>query len=195
MWFRRSAALLILATFTAAGCGGDDDITDPGDENLTQAEALAVFSELMTAAFTALASQQSHLGTASAADPVTWSATAPCELGGEVSATVTYEDMTNGTGTGDISYEVIQTPNACKVNTSRGQYSVSGSPNLRWAVDYSVSDWQPVETWLMAFNGGYSFTGPVSGTCQVDMTYAFNHAQGSGTVTGTICGHNVSQQF
>jgi hypothetical protein len=195
MFFRRSAALLVLATFAAAGCGSDDNgVADP-DDDITQTEALTVFSELMTAAFLALSSPQADLGTTGASDPVTWSATAPCELGGEVSATVTYEDFTNGTGTGDIFYEVIQTPNACKVNTTRGQYTVSGSPNLRWAVDYSVTEWQPSQNWLMEFVGGYSFTGPVSGTCQVDMTYDFNYTEGTGTVAGTICGYSVNQQF
>ena len=192
--FRKTFATLSLTALfaVAAGCSDGDDPT--GTSNLSKQQSMQIFTELMVAVNEAMFSGfKPTNGVASFnMPPETFTHTGACPQGGTATVVVTFDDRTDQNGNGSMSWQMVQTPNACKVSTQSGVFTVSGAPNITWASNWTFSNGQLPQTFTMTANGGYSFAGSQSGTCQINISFTVNTQTGAGTMTGTMCGHNVN---
>jgi hypothetical protein len=197
---RRSAVVLVAVSFLAAGCGDGKSPTD-GGSGLSKQASMAIFSELMVAMFSAMGQagappeSPSGLGALTASSPETFTVTSSCAQGGSINVSMTVDDRMNEAGTGSIAYNMVQTPNACKVTTPSGTFTVNGAPNLSWGGTMQFTNFNPSANFVWKMTGGYSFTGSEAGTCQVDLTYNMNINTGSGSLTGKMCGHSMNETF
>ena len=185
----------------AASCGGDGGPTEI-ENNISEAEAMAVFAEVLSAVFTVGFSTGSSVadGQAGAAsDEIIIDATAACDGGGTIAVSGRFAFDIDGQGSGSGSYDLTETPSDCSVTTGTGvTYRVNGDPNIHMAGSYSYSQGAPQGTFDMSFSGGLNWTatnGGASGSCRMDLVYAFDWGTSHGSVTGTICGYEINQQY
>jgi hypothetical protein len=194
---RSHAAIVLLASSAVAACG--NDATGPDKGALSQALSLEIFSQLFVQVLSvnwtspAVAPAAAAVG-ALAADvtPLTISTTVPCSQGGTASVTGTsLYDLNDGTGS--ISVDVHYAYNNCVVPTSQGSFTVNGNPDLHIALAYSLASWQPVGLYTYTWNGGFRWSGPGgTGNCSVNMSVVHNWGTSTSTMSGTLCGYNIS---
>jgi hypothetical protein len=195
-----SLAALTGVAMLVAGCGGDDP-TGPGSD-LSQAEAMELFGEILSAVFLVGAGAAPALppeGVALAPQTLTINQSAPCAGGGSIAVTGTYTYDVDTSSNGSFTYNIVESPSDCAVATSTGQtYRVDGNPNIQMAGSYSVAGGAPVGVFGMTFTGGMSWTatnGGVSGSCTVDLTYSFDWEGQHGSVKGHMCGYAIDTQY
>lgn len=190
--------VLTSLVFLTAGCGDDEggDPTAP-ESDLTQAEALEIFGEVMGAVFSVGLGAPAPVGTPLAQQTITINESAPCEGGGTIDLTGTFDYDVDQAGNGTYGYNLVQTPNNCGVATSSGaSYTVNGNPNIQMNGSYTIASGAPVGAFGMTFTGGMSWVGGgESGSCTIDLTYSFNWTAGSGTVQGTMCGYSLNTTY
>lgn len=199
--FRFATAVSVTLALAVGGCS--DSSTSAGDP-IQPEVAMEIAMEVMFVAFDifeggfggapvgagplALGSPPPALGSSES-----FSVTVPCEGGGTVAATGTMtSNIDSETGDGTIASSYSQTPSNCGVSTSQGLYRVSGSPSLNSQFEAVFEDWWIVAA-TMNMGGGFSWTGPAgSGTCSIDVSVTYQEQPFSMTISGTVCGHNVS---
>lgn len=194
----RHTLVLTLAAGLAA-CG--DSSTDPDNEGdeLTEAEAEVMVEALAEAGGFFVGSFGSAGGPASSGP-----AAAPqdfpiddnpsCPEGGSI-------DLDgNGTvddETGFLSWTITQTHQSCVVTASDGStWTFNGNPNI--TLDFEMTFSENSFTADGTQEGGVSWSqGSKSGSCSIDLTYAFSGSEDgtsfSGSVNGSVCGHAVSE--
>ncbi|MFI5229409.1 MAG: hypothetical protein ACHQWU_10090, partial [Gemmatimonadales bacterium] len=190
----RGFASVALAA-AAAGCGSDS--TAPkGQSALTSEQAVLVASGIFEEVSVALsksgfAGQVAPSAARFSSVPLTGSATlnAPCTNGGSVGGTYTYsEDIgTNGSGTATGSMDITMT--GCKVSTGTDLIAVSGALNYTFSFAFSQS--AALDTFDWHGSGSFNWSG---GSCSLDYTVHYTGAAGGkDTISGTVCGVNVSE--
>ncbi len=200
--------VLTLATTFALGlaaCGDDDgpSPTDPGDPgDLTQAEVQAMTEALVQVGgvglgffgFAGLASSSPAPGSGGPA-AVSIEETRPCPLGGNVQVVGQFDGDPDGE---TLSWSFTETHEACSASGGGMTWTFDGNPNLATSMSATVSE--------ESFSVQGSQTGGISwefddgsGSCSVDVSF---NAEGSTsglshsvTVSGTVCGVDVSQSF
>jgi hypothetical protein len=208
---RAGVATLLLA-LTLGGCGRDS--TGPRDSSLDQALSLELLDYLFDLAwafipaadFSALADRNAPAGPSAAplsraaavllaGDTFTFDQTASCPRGGNVRVQGTIVDNTNAQGTGAVSLQFTQTPNACRVDTEQnGVFEMNGNPHLGFSMSANFVDDEPAEEFLTAqYTGGFRWSGGGrSGSCSLDLTFRIGWLTEVVTVTGSLCGNTVS---
>jgi len=183
---RQTAAALALAV-VAASCG--DSVTDSTGDTLSSAEAYAIFSELQFAISDALSAQGSAAGSGPAlASPIT-PVTGTCGGGGTVTVSGDVTDnIDSQTGFGTLTFDLVEAIDACVVQTTGTDFTVSGHPNVTVAGDLTISQGSIDGTYAMG--GGFSYTADDgrAGTCGVDVSLDFSNL----SVSGKVCGRNIS---
>jgi hypothetical protein len=177
----------LVAGFAALGlaftaCGGDDGDdagitgTTTGDE-LTQAEALAIFGVLQDAAFDALPSPMAS----AAAEPISGSST--CPDGGSISISG------DGTASGNsVSFDMTQTVSNCLLSVNNIDFTVNGAPSIRIQGNFTASGTGFSGTYAMSGGFGYSSSDNREGTCSVDIDFDWSNF----STLGSICGVSLS---
>jgi hypothetical protein len=200
---------LVAVLFTACS----DGPTEP-QGSLTQAEAMAVFSEILSAVFQVDAGPAMSITAPGAGGPlaslgpapaaalsadVSIEEAVPCESGGSIAVDGTIEIDLDDNETGSYVFSFIQTPSGCVVPTEAGpSYLVNGSPNLQMSGEYNLVEGELAGDFTMSFSGGLSWSavnGGANGTCTVNLDYVLAWSTLTGSAEGHICGHDISQQF
>jgi hypothetical protein len=198
---RRTLRLSLLATTLLTPACGSDNPANP-QNNLSQVEAIAVFSEIMTAVFSvgfggdiALAANAPAIS----ADVIAINESAPCDGGGSIDLTGTISSTFGQSQSGSYSYTIVETPDDCVVTTGSGtSYRVNGNPNIQMAGSYNFVGGVPTGVFAMTFTGGLSWlatNGGASGSCAMNLSYSLDWQTSTGSVQGSICGYDVSQQY
>ncbi len=194
-----SVAALLVGALSLTGCGSDG--TGPGN-NLSQAEAMMVFSEILSAISVVGFDQGAAAdGIGALVTTITINESAPCNGGGVIEVVGSLKADTDDFGNGSYEYTFVETPVNCVVSTGSGaSYRVNGSPNIQMsgAYDFAFNNNQLSGHYDWRFSGGMSWTalnGGANGSCTMDLVYKLNLGISSGSVTGHICGHNVTQQY
>lgn len=106
--------------------------------------------------------------------------------------------INDDTGSGVLLIGVTETLSSCRHSTtSGGWFELNGDPYLSLAGTFSFLNWAPATQQTITIGGGFrwAFDTGQSGSCQLQLTILMNSAVGSGTVSGTVCGHSVSRSF
>jgi hypothetical protein len=193
--------ILLVAALAASGCS---DSTGPGglSPQASMEIATTLMAEIISIGFMALGDPADE-GTGVLAIPEAVRAemiaaattsiteTMPCDLGGNIVVQGTYSDNFSDQGTGSVSFDLRQRPNNCVMQTSSGNYTVNGNPELNVGGTLTVSSWN-LGIFTMNFGGGFRWNGPGgSGTCNMDLNYHFNYTTYVFSGSGHICGHPV----
>jgi len=188
---RALPTLALLGILTA--CGGSDSVAGPGGSSLSSSEAQLVvanlFSEISKAIASGVVSKSASPAAArAAAAPTTVHETlsSSCAAGGTVTGTYTFTSDFNAQGAGTESGSVTVTTNACQVSTGTRTIAVGGSFTLTFSVTYA--NFAPASNFTWNETGNFTWSG---GSCAIDYT-AIVTPQGKQTVTGSVCGVNIS---
>lgn len=200
---RSMFAVITAASVGLAACG--EDATSPENTNLTQAEAEALATILLTQSYENTQGAEPVAG-GPQAGPVNLETTvdfsAPCPLGGSVavSADITIIGDSELEG-GTIDYTMTQTHQSCVAQdeTSGMTFTLNGNPNMTTEVTFENDGL-----------GNLAIDGTVqgniawskedkSGTCAITLSFTGSGNQtsgvGSSTASGTVCGVSVSEQL
>lgn len=192
---RRACALALVSLASLSACSDSGPVGREDTSQLSSQASVALFGELMSAAFSAWASAGTGASSTAPAAAETFTHTAPCANGGSVTVSGTFTDNVNSSGNGTISYNMTQTPSSCQVTTSSGNFTMSGDPNVTIAMSYPVSNWQAAGELSWTMKGGFRYGGESTGSCRVDMTYRMNPQTARGSMSGSICGNRIDQSF
>lgn len=217
-------ALISLAAFGLAACGGDDPAGPEEEISAEQAErvALAVSEAAGRAAGLALADGQSAAGSVTSPllersvqprtqqDPgsFTWDfdSSTECPEGGTVGAagSGSLESSEDG-GTVSFDWTAEVSYDECGVETDDGTFFLStASPVDLDGSGQAVSDDGSLEgsfDWSYAGSVAWDELDGPSGTCTIDLTASLDFQGGasgatwSGTVTGLVCGQGVDREW
>ena len=192
------AVCLIVFAMLVSSCGKSP--TQVSDQ-LSQQEALALYSEISVAISQALANVSFSGAAARSPSAITQAysgsmkSTAPCNAGGAIDVTGTYNgSIDTDAGTYSYDYQMTMVPNACKASGGASQFTIGGDPNLTISGAYHFDG----TTYDYTYNqqGGVSFTTSDgrSGSCQISYTttVAYDGVKSTAEVKGSICGIDMS---
>ncbi|HEY0777518.1 MAG TPA: hypothetical protein VGD56_06080 [Gemmatirosa sp.] len=206
----RSAFPLVrlLAVAAAPAIAACSSTTDPSTPPLSATEATTVADALFSQAFGGLtasgAFDRSTAGIvalrapavrganyAQTATTTTYAVTAACPLGGNITGVDTSSFGLDSTGTGTVGGSFTYTPHGCVVSAGSRNVTVDGDPSISMSISMPYVDerWSAAATFRMS--GGFRWSG---GNCVIDYT-AVVTPSGSSTITGTVCGQNVSGSY
>lgn len=119
-----------------------------------------------------------------------------CPEGGTIRLTGSFDgDVDEQTGEGEVSLAYTQTHQNCSVRApSTGDLWIfDGLPDIGVDFDLVVADGAFTLDGTQSGTVGWSTNGR-SGNCTIDVTYAVSGSETSlsGTVSGTVCGHQIS---
>ena len=199
-----AAALSVAAAALLSACGGDG-ATGPSS-TLNNQEAQAVAGELFVEMFNAFsdisfdgvptpgraAASHARAGTAALRTPTEEvSFSGNCARGGRIVGTYRWTDDLNDAGTGTIAGTMTWNPQNCVVSTGKRDLTVNGDPSLQYAYSMSFVQFEPSANYTWRGTGGFRWDG---GRCDINYTATYT-PQGHYTVTGTVCGQNVSASY
>lgn len=199
---KRSLAALLTLAF-AAGCS--DTGTSPAERPLAPAEARALAARLHEQGLGLLGPLAGSTVTgglpraaSAAADPVTGEIrrelTAPCPLGGEVSARLaaTYA-VDREAAAGWVEMDNAVTHRGCVVQLEAGRAALTGDPELRMRarLDFDAAGLTAPLTTTQRGAIRIEREG-ASLRCEVELTSTLDAAARTATVAGTVCGAAVS---
>lgn len=191
---RARAPLAAFALLALSACGDDDHPVEPGESGLTQQQTVAVFNSFMDVSNKVLSGEVSSRaapGAISAAmAPQPFELTGPCPLGGNLSFQGAFTDDVDNNGTGTSAFDLTETPNGCKANSSLGQLTFDGDPNLQ--VSYAL-DWKDHNPTLFRWTmkGALRFSGALAGSCTADLSYTLDYGTKKSSMSGKMCGHEL----
>lgn len=188
-----------------------DDPTDPSGLSEQEVEQLAevIFGQALTMGFTSYepaTTFEGDPGIGMSVTAVPFSFEIPpepfaCPLGGEVVISMSFSgDVDDATGAGTIDMGITQDHADCVVQSEEGtQFTLNGAPETTTDVSMSVDAAQDF-TMTGAFGGGVQWaTGGRSDTCTIDLGIDASGNLQTGAITGTVsgimCGQDVSQTF
>ena len=185
-------------TFAGAlvGCGSDSTGPKGGQSALTTQQAAVVatgiFEEVSLALSKAgFAAQVAPTAARLSSVPTTGSASinAPCTNGGNITGTYNYSDDIGSNGSGTATGTMTLTMAGCKVSTGTDLIAVNG--NFTYTFNFAFSQQTSLDTFDWRGTGSFSWSG---GSCGIDYTIHYTGAAGGHiTMSGTVCGANVSQ--
>ena len=125
------------------------------------------------------------------AEEVPVSVSAVCEAGGKMTVTGTVSTNISD-DSGSYGYDLRQKPEKCGIVTSQGTFMVDGDPHLRVRANVDFEAGEPVGVFEFGWEGGFKWDGTGgSGSCTVDLAYAFNWQSAAYSIRGSMCGHNM----
>lgn len=184
----RSIVSIALLGF-AAGCGSD--ATSPTRENaFTVAEATTVASAILEEVSRALANAGTlDVGSAASRSvvPTTTkqSVNSPCTGGGTISGDVSVTVDFADDGTGSESGTMTVTPKGCRVSTGTRMIAVNGQ--LTYTLDFRFAKNAELTQFKWRGFGEFNWDG---GNCKMD--YAMDFVGNKSTISGSICGVDIS---
>lgn len=117
--------------------------------------------------------------------------TEPCPVSGNVriAGSLTVNDET-----GALSFDLRETYQNCvSTSTSGRQWTFNGNPNVRTVFQFS-GETEETFAGTGTITGGFRYSSQgESGTCTMAVSMTFTALTGS--VTGTVCGQAISEQF
>jgi hypothetical protein len=182
----RLAALSLV--LTAAACG---DSTAPNVE-LTEEQ----IDDMMDAM--AAAGSPGFVPPVGTLAVVTVTETADCPNGGTTTLSGTLDDNVN---TGAFSMTITQGFTNCRSTSSSGRvWTFNGKPNIVTTMTGSENLTTGAFSFSGSQTGGITFSSDLgSGSCDFDVTITMtgnnNTEQFSGSISGTVCGRNISQSL
>ena len=186
---RRTLALLSVGVLTLSACSSDSSTAPPTTTTMTQQEALAVASGILTEVSRALSTTTGGLDVApargSASVMPTQSFNSPCAAGGKISGSLTYTDNVNDAGTGSFTASMTIAPQGCMISNGTKLIAVGG----QWTFDISMNLNQAALV-NMTIRGRGTLTWD-GGNCSIDYTMNLT-GDGHGSVTGTFCGATLN---
>jgi hypothetical protein len=201
------AALTLLALVSVT-CGGSSH------NNVSQAQAQAISSELFAALNSALVGGPTPSATSGAVTrpslgeiverahaqssgctitntgqscniPITYHG--PCPNGGSISVTGDFVFTLDNSGNGNDSSTLTVTPLACVVDN----LTINGEPNVMFATQFNLRNNALAFPIMLSGTGGISFGPNPSGSCSINVKATATSATAC-SVTGSICGQTVS---
>lgn len=193
----RSHLALILPVFLfgLAGCGDDSSPTEGGD-NLDQAESEVMMEALVEAGglgIGVIGGGFASPGNLAANVVLDIDETSPCPGGGNVRlvGSATIDDPGE-----NIDWSFTQTHQNCQSTapSDGSSWTFNGSPSVTTTFSAQIVG----EQFSMSGSqqGGVSWSsGGRNGDCQINVNYSFSGVgeSFSGSVSGTVCGHSISQ--
>jgi hypothetical protein len=180
----RTAALAAVLLLVTSACS--EDTTGVTGDPLTQQEAFAIFAELQSAVADALGGVAPAPARVSTPLP---EVTGQCLGGGTVTISGEVDDNIDPqTGLGTVTFSLVESIDACVVQTTGSTFTVNGAPNLLISGDLTVGEDFALEgTYDM--DGGFRYTSDDgrSGTCDVDVSLDFSDY----SLSGQVCGQSV----
>lgn len=196
---RRFVTPMVVAALAPVwiGCSSATDPT--ASKALTSHEAQTVASALFAQIFGALGTTAGFAQRVPASGALLFSRVAAttntfsgaCPLGGSVSGTYTENGTLDANGTGTIAMTSTYAPSGCVVSTGSRNVTVNGAPALTMSVSVPLVRYAQSGIATFQMGGGFSYD---AGTCQINYTVSFS-AAGHGTITGSVCGQDVSQSI
>lgn len=199
-------AVLSLAVLAATASCGSDSTAPKSSSTLSTAEATTVASAMFEQISLALSKSGSPVFDRSAlpasaalvpgraqfaAAPLSGTVTVngTCALGGTISGTYTYNETINTDGSGSATGNFATTIAACQVSTGTRTIAVSG--NLTYAFNLTLASNAALDSFNWHATGSFNWSG---GSCSLDYTVAYTGTgAGATTISGTICGVNISE--
>jgi hypothetical protein len=120
-----------------------------------------------------------------------FSSTFACSLGGNVGVTGDISGGTNASGTGVISIQGTETLTSC--SPVQG-VTLNGAPYISLAGNFSFVNGNPGTQQSIVIGGGFSWGSSATQICSINLTANFN-GNGSGDLSGTLCGQSVNTTF
>ena len=198
----KSVRLLALAgVISVAGCG--DDVTGTG--GLSEAEAQELAAAVLTAAITSAFQVPVDLSPVDgpALAPYSfeseWEGTGECPLGGtagiDAVMSISGDDETQESS---VDYTISLIHNACVVQSSTGNFTLSGNPSLVMTMN-AESDGEGSSSYEGSLNGAIDWQHDGrNGTCPIAYSFSGSASvtgSGSYSVNGNVCGTSIQQEF
>ncbi len=164
-------------------CGDDEGATGTNSGTaLNTQESIAVLEALQTAFGQALAPPAIA---SAAAEPIP-ATTYTCPGGG----TIALSGDVSTSGENNFSFDITETINSCVVTANSIQFTVSGSPNIRFQGDLTIDPSTLAITGTYSMTGGFSYTSDDdrAGGCAIDISVNFSNQ----SLSGSICGNSLA---
>lgn len=116
---------------------------------------------------------------------------AACPLGGSITGSGTISENLDANGTGTEAAMITYAPQGCVVSAGSRNVTVNGAPAITMAINVPLVAGQPASTATVQVGGGFSWAG---GTCRLNYTVSVT-PNGTGTISGTACGQDVSGSY
>lgn len=203
---RSIAATAVLAL---AACGGDStgpDVGNTGDElssQVSQEIASAIFLQALQFGETsAMADGVSSLrltGATLALETVDIDYSGTCDTNdGTISVTGNITDDTDSNHYGTVAANFVLEQENCDTPTSQGVFQVGTLPTIE--IDLAVETSASSFAVGMAMDGGFEFSSPdATGTCSINLDWDISRTRDgssqAGSVTGSVCGHQIDESM
>lgn len=196
----RLALAAVLATGLVA-CGDDDPSGPLAGDDLTAAEAEVMMEALAEAgglAVTGFGGAQAAAPSRAPFGPVSVEETVDCPQGGSIALSGSISGDTADDGTGTVDYSFTQLHQACQstAESAATVWTFDGDPDVTVDMEMTITESSFTMDGVQQGAVQWSSEGR-SGTCGIDVTYTFSGSQSgasfSGSVSGTVCGHDVSE--
>lgn len=187
---RRLLSVALLASMAA--CGSDATAPANTQNAFTVQEATTVAAAIFTEISRALSTSGFAFDVAPAAAvvPTTGTATvnSTCASGGTVTGTYTYTNNFGTDGTGTSTGTMSVATHSCKISTGTRVIAVDGQLTYTFSMTFAQN--VALDTFNWRGTGSFTWSG---GNCVIDYSMKYTGAAtGKYTITGTICGVNVS---
>lgn len=198
-------ATVIVIAVCLAGCGSTSSSSSSGDDGLSESEALALSEQIAGVAVNSMnsidpnASVNQSLGLKTvqcSQDGSTCTYNIPisfrqsCTAGGRIEVTGSITGSTsNGSGLLQISAQETITDWECITG-----FIINGDPYISLSGTFSFMNGAPSTQQTMTITGGFKWGTTAADSCQIYVSINFN-PDGSGTMTGSVCGYSVDASF
>lgn len=198
MSVREPVRVLVAALVALAGCTSATGTTNTNTLTAAQAQWIATF--LGGASANGVNAATGSAGLASAPQPVAVNVgvdyTLNCTTSGYIHVLGNVSgSIDDQTGTGVLSLGVTESLVACRSTTQSGGWlELDGDPDLSLAGTLSFVNGSLGTQQSMSLGGAFDwlFDTGQTGSCQINLSILLPSAVGGGSVSGTVCGIQVS---
>ena len=191
-----------------AGCGGSSGSSDDGGGDsgagLSETQATAFAEQIAGSAVNAMnnmdvnasASQaiktvqcNTETGTCTYNIPISYRTN--CTAGGRMELSGGITGTTNIDGDGILQIGVTQTITDWECITG---YIINGDPYVSLTGTFTFDGGAPATRNDMTISGGFKWGTTAAESCQISLSIIF-YSDGSGTISGTVCGYSINASF
>ena len=201
VWCGCLVVLALAVSLLVVGCGGGNGSNSSSSLSASQASAIAA-QIAQAASHSAANSPSGAIVTHAHPQSVTcnqsgcqifqqFSATITCSVGGNIGVTGDISGATDASGTGLIQIQGQETLTNCSPEQG---LVLNGAPYISMTGNFSFLNGNPSTNQSISIGGGFSWGSSANQVCQVNLTANFN-ANGSGDLSGTLCGQQVNATF
>ncbi len=197
----RTFTAALMAAGLALGCSdssGPDDTLSDGEASQISAQVAAVTIAALNSSTTSgspgSASSLASSGEANVSVPVNfqYSSTHSCPVGGRAGANGSVTgSIDNDTGDGALWLQIIFTYTDCTFSVGTRNLTINGNPSLTLTGTFTFLGGQPATQQTLSLSGALSTS--IISFCAISLTMNVATAgNGTTTVSGTVCGRQVS---